>query len=156
MHTPYKHRATKCRTRRTALDARGSRSEKFSVAFTVADGEFRVARFRRAHDERKSQCHGDTSTADTQENVIRNTPLRQLRSNERNAQSHRNRIQFDKHSFHSGCNLCKRLRDVLLRKENMQCAILPLRAQKRGNASHERPVRNPAEYCVDLLISISY
>ena len=72
------YRASKCRTRRTALDARGSRSEECSVAFTLADVELRVARFRRAHHERKSQCHGDTSTADSQAGVIRkNTPLSQ-------------------------------------------------------------------------------
>ena len=140
------YRASKCRTRRTALNARRWRSEECSIAFTLADVELRRARFRRAHPmhqeiEPVSRRPGDTLNSESQECVI-DYPLesRQLvRCNEKNAQitetnTNSQALSHSVFCLYASCH-------VVLRRKGMPYTILPLRAQKRGNTLHERPVR---------------
>ena len=53
------------RTRRPTLNARGSSSTNWSVAFTAADVELRRARFRRAH-----QVHVRVGVSETRQILI--------------------------------------------------------------------------------------
>ena len=123
------YRASKCRTCRPTLNARGACSTKRSVAFNAVEVELRRARFRRAH-----QVHVRVGVSETRQilihkNVsIRIPPLRQLRCNERNT-----KITETNHNSISTLSnpRCRGLREILLRKD-MQCAILPLRAQTKG------------------------
>ena len=79
-----------------------------------------------------------------------NTPLRQLRCSERNA-----KITETNHNSISTLSnpRCRGLREILLRKD-MQCAILPLRAQTKGEYNSREACKKSRRN--DLLILISY
>ena len=79
-----------------------------------------------------------------------NTPLRQLRCSERNA-----KITETNYSSISTLSnpRCRGLREILLRKD-MQCAILPLRAQTKGEYNSREACKKSRR--IDLLILISY